>query len=58
MDQFMRGNGASTPWGIPAGFDTKAFLAAAKDNYERLQQAGCGDLTTSPSSRPTRCSSR
>jgi predicted lipid-binding transport protein (Tim44 family) len=39
MDQFMRGNGASAPWGIPAGFDTKAFLAAAKDNYARLQQA-------------------
>jgi predicted lipid-binding transport protein (Tim44 family) len=39
MDQFMRGNGATAPWGIPAGFDTKAFLAAAKDNYARLQQA-------------------
>jgi predicted lipid-binding transport protein (Tim44 family) len=39
MDQFMRGNGATPPWGVPAGFDTKAFLAAAKDNYARLQQA-------------------
>lgn len=45
MDQFTRGNGASAPWGIPAGFDTKAFLAAAKDNYARLQQAwDRGDL--------------
>lgn len=39
MDQFMRGNGASGPWGIPAGFDMKAFLAAAKENYARMQQA-------------------
>lgn len=42
MDQFMRGNGSSAPWGIPAGFDTKAFLVAAKDNYARLQQAWDG----------------
>lgn len=39
MDQFMRGNGATAPWGIPAGFDTKSFLTAAKDNYARLQRA-------------------
>jgi predicted lipid-binding transport protein (Tim44 family) len=39
MDQFMRGNGASAPWGIPAGFDTAAFLGAAKSNYARLQRA-------------------
>lgn len=39
MDQLMRGNGSGTPWGIPAGFDTKSFLGAAKANYARLQQA-------------------
>lgn len=42
MDQLMRGNGSTgstTPWGIPAGFDTTAFLGAAKANYARLQTA-------------------
>ena len=48
MDQFARGNGAvagSAPWGIPAGFDSAGFLAAAKANYVKLQQAwDSGDL--------------
>lgn len=39
MDQLMRVDGSTAPWGIPAGFDTKAFLGAAKANYARLQQA-------------------
>jgi predicted lipid-binding transport protein (Tim44 family) len=38
MDQFSRGEVAA-PWGIPAGFDTAQFLAHAKDNYARLQNA-------------------
>ncbi len=47
MDQFARNGSASgsTPWGIPAGFDTPAFLTAAKANYTKLQQAwDSGDL--------------
>ena len=47
MDQFARSNGASgsAPWGIPAGFDSAAFLRAAKENYVKLQQAwDSGDL--------------
>ncbi len=47
MDQFARGNGVagSTPWGIPAGFDSAGFLNAAKANYVKLQQAwDSGDL--------------
>lgn len=41
MDAFARpGTAGSTgPWGIPADFDTKAFLDAAKSHYARLQQA-------------------
>ncbi len=39
MDQFMRGDAATAPWGIPAGFDTAQFLAHAKDHYARLQRA-------------------
>ena len=41
MDQFARGGPAasSQPWGIPDGFDTAAFLSAAKANYAKLQQA-------------------
>lgn len=47
MDQFARGGATvgSEPWGIPAGFDTAAFLAAAKANYIKLQRAwDSGDL--------------
>ena len=47
MDQFSPGaavaNGGT--WGIPAGFNTDAFLNAAKANYTKLQQAwDSGDL--------------
>jgi predicted lipid-binding transport protein (Tim44 family) len=42
MDQFARGGAASASWGIPAGFDTPSFLAHAKDNFTRLQQAWDG----------------
>lgn len=40
MDELL-GSGAtvSGPWGIPAGFDTQAFLANAKAHYAKLQQA-------------------
>ena len=38
MDQFARG-GSAAPWGIPAGFNTAAFLAQAKSNFVRLQRA-------------------
>ncbi|MEO8185765.1 MAG: TIM44-like domain-containing protein [Burkholderiaceae bacterium] len=47
MDQFARGHASagSAPWGIPAGFDSAAFLTAAKANYVKLQQAwDSGDL--------------
>jgi predicted lipid-binding transport protein (Tim44 family) len=47
MDQFARGGsaGGNEPWGIPAGFDASAFLAAAKGNYVKLQNAwDQGDL--------------
>jgi predicted lipid-binding transport protein (Tim44 family) len=39
MDQFMRGEAVTAPWGIPAGFDTAQFLAHAKEHYARLQRA-------------------
>jgi len=40
MDQFAHGGAAAgSPWGIPDGFDTAAFLGAAKANYAKLQQA-------------------
>ena len=41
MDQFARGGAAAggQPWGIPDGFDTAAFLSAAKANYAKLQLA-------------------
>lgn len=41
MDEFSRPGSArvATPWGVPAGFDTAAFLAAAKSHYVKLQQA-------------------
>ena len=40
MDEFSQAGAASgAPWGVPAGFDTDAFLAAAKSHYARLQQA-------------------
>jgi predicted lipid-binding transport protein (Tim44 family) len=39
MDQFARGEVASAPWGIPAGFDTAQFLSHAKDNFVRLQHS-------------------
>jgi predicted lipid-binding transport protein (Tim44 family) len=38
MDQFARG-GSGAPWGIPAGFDTAAFLTQAKNNFALLQRA-------------------
>ena len=47
MDQFARAGtvAGSAPWGIPAGFDSAGFLAAAKANYAKLQQAwDSGDL--------------
>ncbi|HEX5639583.1 MAG TPA: Tim44-like domain-containing protein [Burkholderiaceae bacterium] len=41
MDAFARpgGESAAAQWGVPAGFDTKAFLDAAKGHYAKLQQA-------------------
>ena len=41
MEEFSRGGAPSTvsAWGVPAGFDTKAFLEAAKGHYAKLQQA-------------------
>jgi predicted lipid-binding transport protein (Tim44 family) len=47
IDQFARAGAAagSAPWGIPAGFDSAGFLAAAKANYIKLQHAwDSGDL--------------
>ena len=47
MDQFARAGAVagSAPWGIPAGFDSAGFLAAAKANYVKLQKAwDSGDL--------------
>ncbi len=44
MDEFMRGTTPrlDQPWGIPAGFDTEAFLASAKNYFTRLQSAWDG----------------
>lgn len=40
MEEFARpGAAAGGPWGVPAGFDTKGFLDAAKSHYVKLQQA-------------------
>lgn len=41
MDAFARPGSehAATQWGVPAGFDTRAFLDAAKGHYVKLQQA-------------------
>jgi predicted lipid-binding transport protein (Tim44 family) len=42
MDEFARPGAAAAstgPWGLPAGFDTAAFLEAAKSHYTKLQQA-------------------
>lgn len=40
LDEFSRpGASPGAPWGVPAGFDTKAFLEAAKSHYARLQRA-------------------
>jgi predicted lipid-binding transport protein (Tim44 family) len=41
MDEFARGGAtrAGAPWGVPAGFDVKTFLEAAKSHYVKLQQA-------------------
>jgi predicted lipid-binding transport protein (Tim44 family) len=41
MDEFTRGPDAATkqPWGVPAGFETEAFLNHAKDYFRKLQQA-------------------
>jgi predicted lipid-binding transport protein (Tim44 family) len=44
MDEFARGesavgSGAAQPWGVPADFDTEAFLRKAKDMFARLQAA-------------------
>jgi predicted lipid-binding transport protein (Tim44 family) len=53
MDQFARGGAAAAPWSVPDEFDTAGFLAHAKDNFTRLQQAWdqsnldeIGDFTT------------
>lgn len=49
MDEFARGGAAAEaqkPWGVPAGFDTDAFLARAKEYFTRLQSAwDRGDLS-------------
>ena len=41
MAEFAGGAGTSSgaPWGVPAGFDTEAFLGAARSHYVKLQQA-------------------
>jgi predicted lipid-binding transport protein (Tim44 family) len=41
MDEFAREEPpmASGPWGVPPGFDTQAFLDAARSHYVKLQQA-------------------
>lgn len=41
MDEFLRGGAANPaqPWGVPAGFDTEAFLQNAKGYFARLQAA-------------------
>jgi predicted lipid-binding transport protein (Tim44 family) len=39
MDAFSRGASGAAPWGVPAGFDTPAFLDAARSHYAKLQQA-------------------
>ena len=41
MDEFARGaaSGNSQPWGVPAGFDTDAFLEHAKQYFAKLQSA-------------------
>jgi len=41
MAEFAGGASTSsgTPWGVPAGFDTEAFLGAARSHYVKLQQA-------------------
>ncbi len=50
MDEFTRGAAAQPatpqgPWGVPADFDTAAFLARAKDQFGSLQAAwDRGDL--------------
>ncbi|MCS7101955.1 MAG: TIM44-like domain-containing protein, partial [Burkholderiaceae bacterium] len=47
MDEFLRGGTATVhqPWGVPAGFDTAAFLEQAKKYFARLQAAWSrGDL--------------
>jgi len=46
MDQFSRAAPAAlVPWEVPAGFDSAAFLARAKENFVRLQRAwDRGDL--------------
>lgn len=45
--QIGSGLGGSQTWGIPAGFDTEGFLAAAKRNFVTLQDAwDRGDVAT------------
>ena len=41
MEEFTREGpgGSGAHWGVPAGFDTKSFLEAAKSHYVKLQQA-------------------
>lgn len=40
MDELLRGGATvAGPWGIPAGFDSEAFLANAKAHYAKLQTA-------------------
>lgn len=47
FDEFMGGRAATLrqPWGVPADFDTAAFLEQAKKHFQRLQTAWSrGDL--------------
>src|SRR4029450_10871068 len=39
MHHFMGSGQAAATWGIPAGFDTAAFLTHAKNSFVRLQHA-------------------
>lgn len=59
MDEFQNpgaaANSLKQPWGVPAGFDTPAFLARAKSHFTELQAAWdtgnldkLADFTTQP----------
>ena len=41
MDEFTRSSSApaTQPWGVPAGFDTAAFIGHAKEYFSKLQAA-------------------